>query len=118
VTVELELPYPSTSFAHDPILRFDGRSLTLELTFALIGWQSRNTLVFEPTRAYRYVAEPFCQSWHYDLAYDRVAEIEDSDWRRLVQNLAQPRSEVGRHFALAMDSWGCIEVLADTVRQE
>ena len=108
----LELPEPSTALAADPVLVFDGRRLELALEFAKTNGAVRQRLVFEPVRAFRFVAEPYCEPWHYELAYDRVAEVSSSSWLDEIESRSMPSVPAERHLAITIDSWGCLEVLA------
>lgn len=111
----MELAHPSTALAREPELTFDGRRLTIGVEFAVSGAVQRQQIVFEPARAFRFVAEPYCEAWHYELAYDRVAEVEQSSWLAEVEGRASPAASAGRHLVLTVDSWGCLEVLAGGV---
>lgn len=93
---------------------FDGRDLDVTISFEGIAWSVR----FSGVHGIRLNSEPLCEAWHYELAYDRVSEVK-SDWNLLwksrvsvVNDAALPTLPV--HFALALDSWGCLEVLADS----
>lgn len=108
----LELAHPSTAFARDPELSFDGRRLTVGFEFAVAGSVVCQELVFDPARAFRFVSEPYCEAWHYELSYDRVAEVEQSAWLDEIEGRATPASPAGRHLVVTVDSWGCLEVLA------
>ena len=108
----VELPEPSTALAADPVLAFDGRRLEVVFEFAGTDGPVKHRLVFEQARAFRFVAEPYCEPWHYELAYDRVAEASSSSWLDEIEGRSAPASPAGRHFAITVDSWGCLEVLA------
>jgi len=108
----VELPEPSTALAADPVLAFDGRRLEVLFEFAGTNGAVKQRLVFEPARAFRFVAEPYCEPWHYELAYDRVAEVSSSSWLDEIECRSEPAAPAGRHLAITVDSWGCLEVLA------
>jgi hypothetical protein len=108
----LELAYPSTDLAKDPVFAYDGRRLVVDFAFPQPREIRRQRLIFDPARAFRFVVESFCQVWHYEIAYDRVAEVEQSSWLAEVEGRSNPPLTAGRHYAIAVDSWGCLEVLA------
>lgn len=90
---------------------FDGRDIDVTVTFEGIVW----LVQFLGVHGIRLTSEPLCEAWHYESAYDRVSEVQ-SDW----SSLWKSRVSVANHgippvhFALALDSWGCLEVLADS----
>lgn len=108
----VELPEPSTALVAEPLLAFDGRRLEVMFKFAGTNGAVKQRLVFEPVKAFRFVTEPYCEAWHYELAYDRVAEVSSSPWLDEVEGRSVLAPQAGRHLAITIDSWGCLEVLA------
>jgi hypothetical protein len=106
------LPYASTDLEGDPELHFDGGSLKVYMKFWTPDGFEKHVLCFDGARAHMHLAEPFCEAWHYEIAYDRVAVVENSSWSAAIEGRAPVPSPTGKHFVLAIDSWGCLEVLA------
>lgn len=113
-TAVIELPWASTSLLEEPILKFEGSDLVLKLAFDV---SSGVSLAFRKTRAMRYRSEVYCAKWHIEDAYDVVSEVHQSHWIEELAKDASPGSEgwVMRHFILTIDSWGCLEVVAEDV---
>jgi hypothetical protein len=81
------------------------------------GDERRSTVRFVKARAFRKRAEIYCRRWHRDDAYDTLCEILESDW------VAELRSDavqewrdrwVMHHFIIYLDSFGCLEVVAES----
>ncbi|TCS61795.1 hypothetical protein EDD55_107204 [Varunaivibrio sulfuroxidans] len=52
------------------------------------------------------------------VIYDQVCEIEKSDWVSELKTAAEPDMRhdwVMRHFMIYIDSFGCLEVIAESV---
>jgi hypothetical protein len=111
-----EFPVPSTEMG-DVQCSTGGGSLRLSFDYERDdGEEVRGGLAFHRRRAFRHRAESHCTSWHI-AAYDKVTEIEDSDW---VAELLAATSEDRRgmfemhHYVVYFDSSGCYEVVAQS----
>ena len=63
-------------------------------------------------------AEIYCTSWHVVDTFDTVCEVEGSDWVQELRSTSVPEWRdrwVMRHFMIYVDSFGCIEVVAESV---
>lgn len=108
-----ELNFPSTTLANEPVLTFDGYTAELALEFRPSAQKSfTQQLSFTAVGAMRFTAERHCEAWHYEKAYDRIAEL-GSDEQASIKNLLPGR---GSYFVIAIDSWGCLEVRASKAR--
>lgn len=116
-----DLPYPTTSIIHGPEgveLFCTAGGLSIPLSFDDEEIIRSFVLQFDKVRAYRKRAEIYCTSWHVSDAYDRVCEIRKSDWVRELKEAAvkDMRDQwVMRHFIIYIDSFGCLEVVAESV---
>lgn len=75
-------------------------------------------VLFVKPRAVRTRAEIYCSIWHLTDTYDTVCEVMESDWVAELKNDAVPDWRdrwAMRHFILYVDSFGCIEVVAESV---
>jgi hypothetical protein len=114
----LELPCPSTAAISDPSLRTDGLALTLSINFDDEGRERPVCLRFHKPRAFRKRSESLCTAWHVSETYDVVCEVQDSDWLRELRSDAVKEwrdNWVMRHFMIYVDSFGCLEVMAESV---
>jgi hypothetical protein len=114
----LTLPFPSTAAIRDPTLRTDGSDLLLSMEFDDEGAIKSASLRFVKQRAFRKRAESHCAAWHVADAYDTVCEVRESDWTRELRSDSMPRWRdfwVMRHFMIYVDSFGCLEVIAESV---
>jgi hypothetical protein len=74
-------------------------------------------VLFIKPRAFRKREEIYCTTWHIDGAYDTVCEIQKSDWVDELCAAAVPEWRdywVMRHFMIYVDSFGCLEVVAES----
>jgi hypothetical protein len=74
-------------------------------------------VLFVKPRAFRKREETYCTGWHVKDAYDTVCEIRESDWVKELRHDATPEwrdSWVMRHFMIYVDSFGCLEVIAES----
>lgn len=111
------LPYPSTSAIHEPKLVRNPRGLLLTLVCDDNGHQRQTGVLFVKPRAYRKREEIYCTVWHIEAAYDTVCEVKESDWVAELRNDAAPDWRdrwVMRHFMIYVDSFGCLEVVAES----
>lgn len=113
-----ELPFPSTALAEEPDLATNG-SLVLTFLFAEGGGQVPWRVEFRKVRAFRHRAESHCTVWHIEDAYDAVCRVEDSEWVTELRRDSSPDGLgwVMNHYLLTVDSWGCLEVVAESVEQ-
>ncbi|MCW5220686.1 hypothetical protein D5041_13295 [Verminephrobacter aporrectodeae subsp. tuberculatae] len=75
-------------------------------------------VLFIKPRAFRKREEIYCTVWHIEDAYDTVCEIQGSDWVDELRAAATPDKRdywVMRHFMIYVDSFGCLEVVAESV---
>lgn len=114
----LVLPFASTSVLSDPSLRTDGGDLLLSIDFDDDGQTHPACLRFVKQRAFRKRSESYCTEWHVVDVFDTVCEVLESDW--VSELRAASASEwrdqwVMRHFMIYVDSFGCVEVIAESV---
>ncbi len=111
------LPCPSTAVIRGPTLVQD-RGLQLSLVCDDDGRERAIGVLFVKPRAFRKREETYCTAWHVEGAYDTVCEIKGSDWVAELRNDAVPEWRdrwVMRHFMIYLDSFGCVEVVAESV---
>ena len=110
------LPYASTSAIRGPVLCTDRGDLLLSMDFEEEGQKRSVCLRFVKHRAFRKRSEIYCTGWHVDDVYDTVCEVAESDW------VAELRDDAARdwrdrwtmrHFMIYVDSFGCLEVVAE-----
>lgn len=114
----LVLPFPSTTLIRDPVLCTDGSDLLLSMEFDDNGQKRSVSLRFIKQRALRKRSEIYCTTWHVHDAYDTVCEVQDSDWVSELRAACVPEWRdywVMHHFMIYVDSFGCIEVVAESV---
>lgn len=115
----LELPFPSTALICDPLLYIDMADLLLSMSFDDNKNEVSFRLKFLKQRAFRKRSEIYCTEWHIADPYDTVCEIKESDWVAELRNDAVPEWRdywVMRHFIIYIDSFGCLEVIANSVQ--
>ena len=113
----LVLPFPSTSVVRGPVLCTDGGDLLLSMDFDDDGQKRSASVRFVKQRAFRKRSEIYCTGWHVNDAYDTVCEVKGSDWVAELRNDAVPDWRdrwVMRHFMIYVDSFGCLEVVAES----
>ena len=74
-------------------------------------------MLFVKPRAFRKREETYCTIWHLENTYDTVCEITESDWVAELRRDAVPEWRdrwVMRHFIIYVDSFGCLEVIAES----
>lgn len=114
----LVLPFASTSLISDPSLRTDGGDLLLLMDFDDDGQSHPACLRFVKQRAFRKRSESYCTGWHVVDVFDTVCEVLESDWvseLRAASALEWRDHWVMRHFMIYLDSFGCVEVVAEVV---
>lgn len=112
------LPFPSTTIeGGGPMLCTDRADLVLSMSFNYEGRSGSVALRFVKQRAIRKRSEIYCTSFHVKDCYDTVCEIPESSW------VAELRADtvcgwadrwVMRHFIVYIDSFGCLEVVAES----
>ena len=111
------LPCPSTAVIHGPTLVDQDRGLLLSMVCDDDGRERPVGVLFAKPRAFRKREETYCTGWHVKDVDDTVCEIRESDW------VAELRSDavsewrdrwVMRHFMIYVDSFGCLEVIAES----
>jgi hypothetical protein len=112
-----QLPHPSTAQAEDPKLVASGGNLLVHFRFSSddgdVPWQIR----FEKVRAFHKLSEPYCTVWHIEDAYDTLCRVDDSEWAAELSRRGTKQragSWVMNHYVLTVDSWGCLEVVAES----
>ena len=110
---------PSTGAIEGPHIHDIGSDLLLTLTLDDDGRIRKNEILFVKTRAIRQRNEPYCTSWHVKDAYDTFCEVQPSSW--VVEllgdsHLSRKDEFVLRHFIIYLDSFGCLEVVAESAR--
>lgn len=111
------MPYPSTAFVKDPTLCTDGGNLLLSMEFDDDGRTQLVRLRFVKERAFRIRSEIYCTSWHVTDTFDTVCEVQKSDWVQQLRSDSVPEWRdrwVMRHFMIYVDSFGCLEVVAES----
>ena len=111
------LPCPSTAAIREPTLVDQDRGLLLSLACDHEGRERPSGVLFVKPRAFRKREEIYCTGWHVKDAYDTVCEVKGSDWVTELRNDAVPEWRdywVMRHFIIYVDSFGCLEVIADS----
>ena len=111
----LVLPLPSTNQRSDPLLRFDGGSLLLTVFLRDRGEDIDWAVEFRRVKAFVHRAETLCRPIHYDSSYDQLANIDSSTWSAIVDGSRDGTLPSIQSFAITLDSWGCLEVLAAEV---
>ncbi|WP_157870653.1 hypothetical protein [Azospira oryzae] len=117
----LELPFPSTSVIHSPVLCTSGGNLVISMDFDNEGQALSARLKFIKQRAFRKRSESYCTDWHIVDVYDTVCEVEESDWvsELRVACPSEWRDQwTMRHFMIYLDSFGCVEVIAESALLE
>ena len=112
------LPCPSTAAIHGPTLVDEDRGLLLSLVCDDDGRERQTGVLFVKPRAFRKREEIYCTGWHVKDTYDTVCEVKGSDWVAELRNDAVPEWRdrwVMRHFIVYVDSFGCLEVIAESV---
>lgn len=111
------LPYASTAAIHEPTLVDQDIGLLLSVVCDDEGREQPTRVLFVKPRAFRKREETYCTGWHIKDVYDTVCEIKDSDWVVELRNDAVPEWRdywVMRHFMIYVDSFGCLEVIAES----
>lgn len=113
----LELPCPSTAVIGGPTLCTDGGDLLLSMDFDDEGRKRSACLRFARQRAFRKRSETYCTEWHVTDTYDTVCEVQPSDWVKELRAASVPEWRdhwVMHHFIIYVDSFGCLEVVAES----
>jgi hypothetical protein len=112
------LPCASTAAINEPILFDQDRGLFLSMVCDDDGHERSVGVLFVKPRAFRKRAEIYCNAWHVDQSYDTVCEVKDSNWVAELRAEAAPEWRdfwIMRHFMIYVDSYGCLEVVAESV---
>jgi len=117
------LPLPSTDLAEGPAITDSDKGLRIHLTFCLDGDDPGIEVVlrFDRARAYRKISEIYCTPEQINRAYDTVYELHESSWVKQLKDACPSEWKerwVLRHFMLYIDSFGCFEVIAESVNIE
>lgn len=115
------LKYPSTALVQDPVLCTSGADLVVKLRYDEAGQSVFTTIQFVRQRAFRKRSEAYCTPWHIEGVYDHISEVFESSWVEELRSAAAPeRRDSWRlnHFIVYIDSFGCLEVVAESVNVE
>jgi hypothetical protein len=113
----LALPLSSTTLIRGPSLRTDASDLLFSMDFDDGGQQRSASLRFVKQRAFRMRSEIYCTAWHVTDTFDTVCEVQGSDWVQELRSASVPEWRdhwVMHHFMIYVDSFGCIEVVAES----
>ena len=113
----LVLPFASTAVISGPALCMDGADLLLSMDFDDEGETRTICLRFLQHRAHRFRSECYCTAWHIEEVYDTVCKVSGSKWIKELRVDAVPEWRdywVMRHFMIYVDSFGCLEVVAES----
>ena len=111
------IPVASTALSNDVQLAFDGGNLALRFSYREDGGEIEGGIVFQKTRAFRHRAEIYCTEWHIECAYDTVVEVADVQWKDELREAAPAHQKDQwsmKHFMIYLDSFGCLEVIAES----
>ena len=114
----LELAFPSTAMASSPLLSTKGGDLVLSLEFDYEGIKHSSNLQFTKVRAFKKLSEIYCTAWHVVDTFDTLCEVRESVWVTEMRAAASAEWRdfwIMRHFIIYVDSFGCIEVIAESV---
>ena len=114
----LELPLASTAVTRGPTLYTDGGELLLSMDFDEDGRKRSACIRFTRQRAFLMRSEIYCTPWHVTETFDTVCEVQGSEWVQELRSAAVPEWRdrwVMRHFMIYLDSFGCLEVVAESV---
>lgn len=114
----LELPFPSTAVIRGPALCTDDGDLLLSMDVDDEGRRNSTCLRFVKQRAFRKRSEAYCTAWHVTDTFDTVCEVQRSDWVQELRSASvlEWRDQwIMRHFMIYIDSFGCLEVIAESV---
>lgn len=115
------LPCSSTAAIQGPTLIDQDRGLLLSMVCDDDGKKRSVGVLFVKPRAFRKRAETYCTGWHVNDVFDTVCEIQESDWVKELRAVAMPEWRdywVMRHFMIYVDSFGCLEVVAESAQLE
>lgn len=97
------------------------RGLLLSLVCDDDGNERQTGVLFVKPRAFRKREEIYCTVWHVTDTYDTVCEVTESDWVTELRSDAVPEWRdrwIMRHFIIYVDSFGCLEVVAESASLE
>jgi hypothetical protein len=109
----------STGTVEGPHFQDAGSNFILWLTVDDDGYLVTSKIVVAKARAVRQRNEPYCTSWHVKDAYDTVCEVSPSDWVADLLGASHLRKNDEfqlRHFIIYLDSFGCLEVIAESAQ--
>ena len=112
------MPVASTSLLSDPECVHASPDFEMHFEYMSGLEQKRGVIVFRKVRGYRQRAEIHCKESHINDAYDTVVEIRNSDWSTEFLEATPDHQKdiwVLRHFMIYVDSFGCLEVLGESV---
>jgi hypothetical protein len=111
------IPVASTSFSSDARVSFDGGDVSLQFSYREGAKGVDGQVLFRKARAFRHRQEIYCTHWHVEHAYDTVVEVEDPQWPDELRRAApghQKDQWILKHFMIYVDSFGCLEVIAES----
>ena len=111
--VKYELPIFSSSLVQDPIIDFKDMNIKIEL----IGMdeedrQRKITIEFDSVLCNKHTSAKFTPKL-YD-SYDRIVELEDSEWLMELKNLKKKDFEYWnpKHYVMYLDEIGMFQFIA------
>jgi hypothetical protein len=109
---------PPSAYTESAVLVDAGGRVELKCIYERGGHLWAGGFVFTRARAYRFLDERHCTSWHVTDAYDTLVEIEDSAWVADVQATeATPVPWGARQYLIYVDGAGAYEFLAASYEQ-
>jgi hypothetical protein len=111
------IPVASTALSDDAQVFFDGGDLAVRFAYRARSTEAKGEIVFRKTRAFRHRQEIYCTAWHIEEAYDTVVELDDAQWKNELLAAAPDHQKdrwIMKHFMIYLDSFGCLEVIAES----
>ncbi|MFN7222330.1 MAG: hypothetical protein ACK5UX_17055 [Burkholderiales bacterium] len=114
-----KLEVPSTAFTTEAYLDCAGIEPTIRFAYDVEGLSHNAGIGFHKLAALRLRGERFCSTWHIEVAYDTLVEVENSSWLlELRSDMPDQYQETwpARHYMIYLDSAGCFEFAAESWR--
>lgn len=108
---------PSSSSVSGVSLEYPGGTLTLKFDYVRDNIVYSSGFKFLKVRALRHCAEIHCNFEHVKLAYDRLVEIYDSNWKNDLLNFTADDLRnmwVMNHYLFYFDGSGSFEIIAES----
>jgi len=108
-----QVPVPSTQFMREADLCGD----VIRFGYCKQELIYKGGIRFNRILATRTRAERCCTSWHIEIAYDTLVEVEESPWieemRAAIDVNWRDRWQM-HHYMIYLDSVGCFEIIAES----